>query len=124
MLDASALVDFLIGRIDDSDVGLFDTDLAAPDLLLVETAGGLRRSERRGVITTEGAVSLLHRFLELPIEIVPGRELVERAFEMRHSITMADACYVALAEERECGLITADQRLARAPGITVPITVV
>jgi predicted nucleic acid-binding protein len=124
VLDASALVDFLIGRIDESDAGLFDTDLVAPDLLLVETAGGLRRSERRGVITTEGAVSLLHRFLEMPIELVPARELVERAFEMRYSVTMADACYVALAEQMNCGLLTADRRLARAPGLTVPVTVI
>jgi predicted nucleic acid-binding protein len=124
VLDASALVDFLIGRIDESDAGLFDTDLVAPDLLLVETAGGLRRSERLGLITTEGAVSLLYRFLEMPIELVPARELVERAFEMRYSVTMADACYVALAEQLDCGLLTADRRLARAPGLTVPVTVV
>jgi predicted nucleic acid-binding protein len=31
---------------------------------------------------------------------------------MRHSVTMADACYIALAEQMECGLLTADRRLA------------
>jgi len=35
-----------------------------------------------------------------------------------------DATYVALAEALGCGLVTADARLAQAPGPTCPITVV
>jgi predicted nucleic acid-binding protein len=35
-----------------------------------------------------------------------------------------DACYLALAELLGCGLLTADARLSRAPGIRCAVTVV
>jgi predicted nucleic acid-binding protein len=124
VLDASAFVSLLVGWVKDSDVELFDGDFAAPDLFLIETASGLRRSIRTGVVSPDHGGSLLLRALELPISLVSSRELVERAFEMRDSMTIQDGCYVALAEQLECGVLTADRRLARAPGITVPVTVV
>jgi predicted nucleic acid-binding protein len=124
VLDASAFVSLLVGGVKAGDVELFDGDFAAPDLFLIETASGLRRSIRTGVVSPAHAAALLHRALELPIELVSSRELVERAFEMRNSLTMQDGCSVALAEQLECGLLTADRRLARAPGLTVPVAVV
>jgi predicted nucleic acid-binding protein len=39
-------------------------------------------------------------------------------------VTAYDATYVALAEALACELVTADARLAAAPGPTCPITVV
>ena len=45
-----------------------------------------------------------------------GRVLAERAWELRGSVTYADACYVALAELLDAPLITLDRRLAQAPG--------
>lgn len=124
VLDASAFVSLLVGWVRDADVELFDGDFAAPDLFLIEAASGLRRSIRAGVVSPERAESLLHRTLELPIALVSSRELVERAFEMRDSMTVQDGCYVALAEQLECGVLTSDQRLARTPGLRVPVTVV
>ena len=52
------------------------------------------------------------------------RGLVERAFEMRHAVTVPDACYVALAEQLDCGLLTSDRRLVRAVGDRLPVVVV
>ena len=124
MLDASAFVDLLVGRVNTDEVMLFDGDFAAPDLFLVEVAGGLRRCERLQVISREHAQALLAATMELPIELHETRGLVERAFEMRHAVTVADACYVALAEQLDCGLLTADRRLARAVGDRLSVTVV
>ena len=124
VLDSSALVSQLVGWVDESHSAVFDTDLVAPDILLVEAASGLRRSERRGLLSREVAVGLLQHLFELPVEIVTSLELLERAFELRHNLTIQDACYVALAEEYQCALITSDARLARAPGVTVPVTLV
>ena len=124
VLDASAFVDLLIGRLDETEEALFDGDFAAPDLFLVEVAGGLRRSERLGAVSGDQAQSLLAAMLDLPIDLHDSRGLVERAFEMRHAVTVADACYVALAEQLDCGLLTSDRRLARAVGDRVPVTVV
>lgn len=38
------------------------------------------------------------------------------AYELRANVTAYDATYVALAEVLGCELVTADQRLANAPG--------
>jgi predicted nucleic acid-binding protein len=42
---------------------------------------------------------------------------MRRAFELRANFTAYDATYVALAEALACDLVTADARLARAPGL-------
>jgi predicted nucleic acid-binding protein len=124
VLDASALVNFLLGVIEDADVALFNGTFSSPDILLVETANGLRRGELRGVVSGDLVEVLLGDLLQMPIELVDSRELVERAFELRYAMTVQDASYVALAERLGCGLLTSDRRLARAPGVTVPVTVV
>ena len=46
----------------------------------------------------------------------PQAHLLRRAFELRANVSAYDACYVALAERLDCELITADGRLAAAPG--------
>lgn len=42
--------------------------------------------------------------------------LLARVWELRDNLTAYDATYVALAEALGCGLVTADARLAHAPG--------
>ncbi len=124
MLDASALVTLLIGQVADDDLAEFDDDLVAPDLFLGEVGNGLRRAVFHGVVGRHVAPVLLQRALHTPIEIESSYDLVERAFEMLDHVTVADGCYVALAEQRSCRLLTSDARLARAPGLAVPITLV
>ena len=50
--------------------------------------------------------------------------LLDRAWELRESLSAYDASYVALAELLGCNLLTADARLSRAPGVRCPITLV
>jgi predicted nucleic acid-binding protein len=50
--------------------------------------------------------------------------LLPRIWVLRENLTAYDATYVALAEELVCALVTADPRLAAAPGPKCPITVV
>ena len=47
-----------------------------------------------------------------------------RAYELRENVTAYDAAYVALAEALDCPLLTADARLARAPGIRCEVELV
>lgn len=46
----------------------------------------------------------------------PPRALLARCWELRQSLTIYDAAYVALAETLRADLLTGDLRLARAPG--------
>jgi predicted nucleic acid-binding protein len=41
---------------------------------------------------------------------------MRRAYELRANVTAYDSAYVALAETLGCELLTADGRLANAPG--------
>jgi predicted nucleic acid-binding protein len=50
--------------------------------------------------------------------------LLPRIWELRDNLTAYDAGYVALAEALESRLVTADARLAGAPGPRCAITVV
>ena len=45
------------------------------------------------------------------------RSLWPRAWELRTNLSAYDALYVALAEQLDAPLVTADARLARAPGL-------
>jgi predicted nucleic acid-binding protein len=121
VLDASAAVNLLLGSVEHGSA-LFEADFDAPDLLLVEVANALRRADRSGVISTVAATAALADLLELPVELASSRDLVERAFELRANLTVMDGCYVALAERLGCGILTSDTRLARAPGLPVPVT--
>jgi predicted nucleic acid-binding protein len=46
----------------------------------------------------------------------PSRSLWPRAWELRTNLSAYDAPYVALAEQLDAPLLTADARLAKAPG--------
>jgi predicted nucleic acid-binding protein len=90
--------------------------LAAPDLLRVEAVSVIRRQLASGALTPAQANNAIEDLLNLPITVYPTAPLLRRAWELRDNATAYDACYVALAEALGCALVTADQRLANAPG--------
>ncbi len=63
-----------------------------------------------------GVVHLLH--------VEPTRDLVPRALALSANLSVYDGCYVALAETLGCRLITADRRIAGAPGLPVEVVLV
>lgn len=54
--------------------------------------------------------------VSLPLHRAPHRHLVARCWELKDNLSVYDAAYVALAETLDLVLLTADIRLARAPG--------
>lgn len=91
-------------------------DLAAPDLVDVETTAVLRRRWLAGTVTDERFEQAVEDLVDVPLARFPTLKLMHRAFELRANVTVYDACYVALAEALGWPLCTADRRLAGATG--------
>jgi len=126
VVDASVVVDKLAFR----SVGeRVDTHLAsadsvwAPDLIYVEVSSALWRLVRGGELTARHARRALDQLRDLPIIAVPHRALLVRAWRLRESVRIADAFYLACAEEVQAPLLTTDRRLARGHH-GVPVTLV
>jgi len=121
VLDASALVELLLGTIRGRSIGdrLADPALGlhAPHLVDVEVAQALRRYVREGDLDADSAASALEDLRSLDLERHAHEPLLDRVWALRQNLTAYDAVYVALAEALDTTLLTCDGRLARAPGV-------
>jgi predicted nucleic acid-binding protein len=98
-------------------------DLAAPDLIDVETVAVLRKRWLAGTLTARRFSAAIGDLERLDLDRCPTLPLMRRAYELRQNISAYDASYVALAELLHCELLTSDNRLATAPGPRCPIRV-
>jgi predicted nucleic acid-binding protein len=101
-----------------------DESAAVPHLADSEVAHALRAQALRGRLTPEQARDALGLWARLGVRRFPAVGLLPRIWELRVNLSAYDATYVALSEALGCDLVTADARLAQAPGPTCPITVV
>jgi predicted nucleic acid-binding protein len=87
--------------------------LVAPDLVFSEIANAAWKMVAFASLPTETATEAVERSSDFFSEIVASSELKDRALaiglELRHPVY--DCFYLALAEQRDCGLVTADERL-------------
>lgn len=90
--------------------------VAAPDLIDLETVAVMRRQVQSGRLDLRRAALALTDLTEIPLQRAAHRRLLPRCWELRDNLTVYDAAYVALAEALEVTLVTADRRLAVAPG--------
>jgi predicted nucleic acid-binding protein len=102
---------------------LRDHPVAAPELIDLETASVIRRQLQRGRLDARRARLALTDLVELPLRRAPHRALLGRCWELRENLTVYDAAYVALAELLGVVLLTADARIAGAPGIRCRVDV-
>jgi predicted nucleic acid-binding protein len=123
VLDASAAV---LALLNDGDArrSLATEDVAVPHLADSEVAHALRAQVLRGRADPNDASAALGRWGRLGVRRFAAVGLLSRIWELHDNLTAHDATYVALAEALACDLLTADARLAQAPGPTCPITVV
>ena len=128
VVDASALVIALVGRSGEADAlraQLPSLRLHAPHLIDAEVGNVLRRHELAGLISTPEADAariggrwlVAHRYPHIGA-------LADGAWELRQNLTFYDALYVALASSLGIPFITADTRLAHAPGLPCEIELV
>lgn len=123
VVDSSALVQALLEDAS-ARVRLRVDELQAPFLLDSEVLSALRGhvlGRRLSIAQAESAIVDLKRLDLSRHSAVP---LTERVWELRSNLTAYDACYVALAERLGCVLVTADARIARAPGLRCTVELV
>lgn len=115
VVDASAVV---LGLLNDGEARtkLRDEAIVCPHLVDSEVAHALRAQVLRGEIGVDDATGAIETWAQLGIERVGVGGLLGRIWELRDNLSAYDATYVAVAEALEVPLLTADGRLAQAPG--------
>ena len=122
VIDASALVELLLQSKRAPAVlqAVGSTEMVAPDGINPEVLSTLRRLERIGELRAARASLAVDHLVGAPVRRLPTLPLLQGAWTLRANVTSYDACYVALARELRCPLITGDLKLSRAPGLGVP----
>ena len=88
--------------------------MIAPDLLVPECANILWKKVQRQELNQDEALLAARLLQSAEIELIPTRTLMEAAtrlaIELDHPAY--DCLYLALAVEKDCRFVTADERLA------------
>ncbi|MCA0295226.1 MAG: type II toxin-antitoxin system VapC family toxin [Actinobacteria bacterium] len=113
VIDASAMVEALVGR--EADAELLDAlagDIDAPHLLDVEVLSVLRGLVIGGKLEPESAGQAREDHFAFAITRHETSPLADRIWQLRHQFTSYDASYLALAEALQAPLFTCDAKLA------------
>lgn len=119
VVDASVLAPALADDGLDGDTArarMRGQSVVAPELVDLETMSVIRRQSQAGHLDLRRGGLALTDLVALPMCRAPHRPLLPRCWELRRNLTVYDAAYVALAELLDVILLTADARLANAPG--------
>ena len=126
VVDASVVVDAFVpsGLRGQTAAAMLRADTCvAPELIDVEVLHVLRGLVRRDDVSEPEARQLVRSLDSLAIIRRPHLPFLPRIWELRDNLTAYDATYVALAEGLGCRLVTADARIAAAPGVRCEIVV-
>jgi predicted nucleic acid-binding protein len=121
VLDASALVDLLLG-IEPQASALRERVLApgeslhSPALIDAEVVHAIRRRLSRNVLTAVRAREALDDLLDLRLTRYPLPPLVDRMWELRENLSAYDAAYISLGEALAAPVVTCDRKLEEAAG--------
>jgi predicted nucleic acid-binding protein len=127
VLDASVAVRVLVPNDEGGfalQARLLEQRCVAPHLVDAEVGHVLRRRVAAGDIEVTNAETALMALPALVVERYPHGPLSRAAWRLRENLTYYDALYVALAARLDIPLLTADARLARAPGLPCAVEVV
>lgn len=94
--------------------------LHAPELIYAEFGNILWKKQKRGELPKSEIGSILNMFTDVPLVASENRVLLPGALEiaMATGRTLYDSLYVALAEEIDAKVVTADRKLVNALAAT------
>ncbi|HEU5082695.1 MAG TPA: type II toxin-antitoxin system VapC family toxin [Acidimicrobiales bacterium] len=127
VVDASVLVTGLADDGPDGDrvrARLRGERLAAPHLIDIEVLSAWRRLTKARDLDDRRVALAMEDLRSLRLDRVPHGPLMDRCWQLRENVTIYDAVYVALAEAMEVPLLTADVKLASAPGLRCEVDLV
>ena len=92
-----------------------DEPLTAPDLIIAEVCNGAWKAVRRNLMTVVQADAMAYQLPRVFEALHPAEGLAAAAMQMARDLDhpVYDCFYLALAEQRDARIITADQRLIR-----------
>jgi predicted nucleic acid-binding protein len=118
VIDASALIDIVLSTAPGAALGArlaaAGEGSLAPELLAAEAHAVLRAKEAAREYPPDVVRRARIEMDQLGVSPIRHAPLLDRAWELRANLTIADGLYVALAELAERPLLTSDLRLARA----------
>ncbi len=123
VLDASAAVLGLLAAGQARTV-MATEDLHAPHLVDSEVTDVLRRRALRSPADDAAAGRALEVWQQLAVRRYAAAPFSGEIWSHRRNVTAYDGAYVVLAAALGCAVLTADARLARAPGLRCPVEVV
>jgi predicted nucleic acid-binding protein len=113
VIDASAMVEALVGRNADHELlGALQSSVHAPHLLDAEVLSVLRGLTLSGKLAGDAAEQARADYFALTIARYELHGLADRVWDLRHNFTTYDACYLALAAALNAPLHTCDHKLA------------
>ena len=127
MVDASVFVRAVADDGSDGDTArqaMATDELAAPEIIDLEVISSLRGLNRSGYLTNERSSQAMFELATAPIDRASHQPLISRIWELRHNVTAYDASYIALAEAWDAPLLTADRKLASAPGVRCEVELI
>lgn len=126
VVDASVLAPALVDSGEDGHrfrARLRGEVVVGPDLLHIEVLSVVRRLLQAARLSPEQAAAAIEDLIAFPVRVYPTAPLLGRVWDLRDNLTAYDGCYAALAEAIDAPLLTADRRLANAPGVRCTIEV-
>ncbi|MGH9479387.1 MAG: type II toxin-antitoxin system VapC family toxin [Terriglobales bacterium] len=126
VLDASAAVELVFATPAGAAVAqrLRGETVHTPAHFDVEVIGAIRRAVVRQLISDHEGLVAVADFQSLPLRRWPTKPLIQRAYQLRRTHTVAYGVYIALAEGLAAPLITCDGRLAQSHGHSAQIELI